>query len=165
MCKAAKYLQRLYAAGYWPATPNIKETHTTPQFLHEHLDWIIEKLRQIEKDINSLKRAARLNSTRMQKSMATLDDLVAAATDEDTKIDSLIALTTELKAKVDAIVSGSLTPEQQEKIDAAFAAISDNPDRIQAAIDANTDEEEPPVEEPPVEEPPAEEEPPVEPQF
>lgn len=70
--------------------------------------------------------------------MATLDDLVAAATAEDTKIDSLIALTAQLKAKVDEIVAGALTPDQQAKIDAAFAAISDNPDRIQAAIDANT---------------------------
>lgn len=70
--------------------------------------------------------------------MATLDDLVAAATAEDTKIDSLIALVQALKAKVDEIVAGMLTPEQQAKIDAAFAAIGDNPERIQAAIDANT---------------------------
>lgn len=75
---------------------------------------------------------------RLDKIMATLDDLVAAATAEDTKIDSLIALTAQLKAKVDEIVAGALTPDQQAKIDAAFAAISDNPDRIQAAIDANT---------------------------
>lgn len=70
------------------------------------------------------------------KIMATLDDLVAAATAEDTKIDSLIALVQALKAKVDAIPG--LTPEQQAQIDAAFAAIGDNPQRIQAAIDANT---------------------------
>jgi TolA-binding protein len=68
--------------------------------------------------------------------MATLDDLVAAASAEDTKIDSLIALVEALKAKVDAIPG--LTAEQQAQIDAAFASISDNPDRIQAAIDANT---------------------------
>lgn len=72
----------------------------------------------------------------LEKIMATLDDLVAAAAAEDTKIDSLIALVQALKAKVDAIPG--LTPEQQAQIDAAFASISDNPDRIQAAIDANT---------------------------
>lgn len=75
---------------------------------------------------------------RMETKMATLDDLVSAATAEDTKIDSLIALVQALKAKVDEVVAGTLTPEQQAKIDAAFAAIGDNPDRIQAAIDANT---------------------------
>lgn len=68
--------------------------------------------------------------------MATLDELVAAAQAEDTKLDSLIALVEALKAKIDAIPG--ITPEQQAKIDEAFAAISDNPDRIQAAIDANT---------------------------
>lgn len=70
--------------------------------------------------------------------MATLDELVAAAEAEDSKIDSLISLVETLKAKVDEIVAGALTPEQQAKLDAAFASISDNPDRIQAAIDANT---------------------------
>jgi len=70
--------------------------------------------------------------------MATLDDLVAAATSEDTKIDSLIALVVELKAQVDAIVSGELSAADQAKLDAAFAAITDNPQRIQDAIDANT---------------------------
>lgn len=68
--------------------------------------------------------------------MATLDELVAAAKAEDTKIDSLIALVVTLKAKIDAIPG--ITPEQQAQIDEAFAAISDNPDRIQAAIDENT---------------------------
>lgn len=92
----------------------------------------------IDARLVNLDWAVRLGNVKLENVMATLDDLVAAATNEDTKIDSLIALVQELKAKVDAIVSGELSPEQQAKLDAAFAAISDNPDRIQAALDANT---------------------------
>lgn len=76
--------------------------------------------------------------TKLEAIMATLDDLVAAAENEDTKLDSLIALTVEIKRKLDEALAGVLTPEQQAKVDAVFAAISDNPQRIQDAIDANT---------------------------
>ena len=86
--------------------------------------------------LSDIERALTRLDYRMEKIMATLDDLVAAAAAEDTKIDSLIALVVALKAKVDAIPG--LTAEQQAKIDAAFASITDNPDRIQQAIDANT---------------------------
>lgn len=101
-------------------------------------------------------RIAREITMRMEKIMATLEDLEAAAEAEDTKIDSLIALTAALKEQVDGALAGVLTPAQQAKVDKIFAAISDNPDRIQAAIDANTTPVEPPVEEPQVEEPPVE---------
>lgn len=93
------------------------------------LNWIIRRIDRIEDKSNRILH-------NQEKIMATVDDLVAAAQAEDTKIDSLIALVIALKAKVDAIPG--LTPEQQAAIDAAFASISDNPDRIQAAIDANT---------------------------
>lgn len=93
-------------------------------------------LQRIERTLGENHKALIEIERRSLKAMATLDDLVAAATAEDTKIDSLIALVQALKAKVDAIPG--LTPAQQAQIDAAFASISDNPDRIQAAIDANT---------------------------
>lgn len=101
------------------------------------LDWIIRRVARIEHKLNRLLESNHV-SHKLEKIMATLDDLVAAASNEDTKIDSLIALTAALKAKVDEALAGILTPEQQAKVDAAFAAISDNPDRIQQAIDANT---------------------------
>jgi len=119
----------------------------TTQHNHEHLLRIEKKIDLLAHQVVKLKHATRRwaagSEERDAKIMATLDDLVAAATDEDTKIDSLIALVVELKAKVDAIVSGELSPEQQAKLDAAFAAISDNPQRIQDAIDANTTPEPP----------------------
>lgn len=78
--------------------------------------------------------------------MATLDEVLATVTAEDTAIDSLVALVEGLKAQLDAVLSGELTPAQQAKVDAIFAAVTDNPDRIQAAIDANTPQ--PPTEPP-----------------
>lgn len=101
---------------------------------HDELHWLKERLSHVEEDISRLKNHLIIH--KLETIVATLDDLVAAAAAEDTKIDSLIALVEALKAKVDAIPG--LTPEQQAAIDAAFASISDNPDRIQAAIDANT---------------------------
>ncbi len=110
--------------------------------LHDDLLKIMDMVDRLAHQVEDLTersgRWAAESEERDKKLMATLDDLVAAASAEDTKIDSLIALVMELKAKVDAIVAGELTPAQQAQIDAAFAAISDNPDRIQAAIDANT---------------------------
>ena len=91
---------------------------------------------KLDKQFERVILAYQVNAGKVVKIMATLDQLVAAAQAEDTKIDSLIALTNELKAKIDAIPG--ITPEQQAQIDEAFAAISDNPERIQAAIDANT---------------------------
>lgn len=70
--------------------------------------------------------------------MATLDEILTTVTAEDTAIDSLIVLVQGLKAQLDSVLAGNLTPEQQAKVDAIFAAVTDNPDRIQAAIDANT---------------------------
>lgn len=61
-----------------------------------------------------------------------LDAMVASAEAEDTKIDSIIALLGQITKPLD------LTPEQQAKLDKITAAIGDNADRIQAAIDANT---------------------------
>lgn len=99
--------------------------------LDMRIGWLVRREARLSHKLNRL-------LDRSDNIMATLDDLVSAAAAEDTKIDSLIALVEALKAKVDAIVAGELSPEQQAKIDAAFASITDNPDRIQAAIDANT---------------------------
>ena len=92
--------------------------------------------------LSDIERALDRLTFRLERHMAKLDEdldkILASVTSEDTKLDSLIALTTELKRRVDEIVAGTVTPEQQAKLDAIFAAVADNPDRVQAAIDANT---------------------------
>lgn len=71
-----------------------------------------------------------------EKIIATLDDLVAVASADDIKIDEVLVVLVDIKARLDAALAGELSPEQQAKVDAVFAALADNPDRIQAAIDA-----------------------------
>jgi Spy/CpxP family protein refolding chaperone len=97
-----------------------------------------KRFERLENILRRIYIQGQLSWRKENEQMATLDELVEAAQAEDTKIDSLVALTERLHQKVLDALSGTLTPEQQAKIDEAFAAIADNPDRIQAAIDANT---------------------------
>jgi hypothetical protein len=93
-------------------------------------------LKEIIETRVELRDAIRQLSKRMNKHMAKIDDdldaLVAAAEAEDTKIDSLIELVKTMTQPL------GLNEEQQAKLDKALTAIKDNPDRIQAAIDAHT---------------------------
>ena len=68
--------------------------------------------------------------------MATLDDILAGATAESTKIDSLVVIVNNLVAQVKAIPG--LTPAQQTQIDAIASLVTSNTGKVQAAIDANT---------------------------
>lgn len=70
--------------------------------------------------------------------MATLDELVQAAHDEETVDDSIVALVTALKASVDAQTAGTLSAAQQAKVDEAFAAVTNNSKKIGDAVVANT---------------------------
>lgn len=76
--------------------------------------------------------------------MKTLDDVISDITDLSSKEDGLITLTSGIKAQLDAVTQGSLTPEQQAKVDAIFAAVEDRKTAVQAAIDANTPPASPP---------------------
>jgi hypothetical protein len=64
--------------------------------------------------------------------MATIDDILTGVTDESNLDDSIILLLTNLKAAVDAAKG------DQAKIDAAFAAITANKQKVSDAITANT---------------------------
>jgi hypothetical protein len=78
--------------------------------------------------------------------MATLDEMVAAASASSTKVDSLIALQVAQKAALDEALKGiTLSPEQQAKVDAVFAIDTGDAAKVQAALDANVA----PVVEPP----------------
>ena len=68
----------------------------------------------------------------------TLDDCLTDITDLKSKADGLIALTTNIKAQLDAITAGALTPAQQAKVDAVFAAVETRKTAVVTAIDANT---------------------------
>lgn len=76
-----------------------------------------------------------------------LDDLLAEVTAHNTVDDSLIALTGEIHRKLDEALSGVvLPPAVKAKVEAIFKAVSDEREKVAAAVLANTDQEEPPVE-------------------
>jgi hypothetical protein len=70
--------------------------------------------------------------------MITLDDVLNDVTDETTKIDSLGTFVAGLKQQVADALAGVLTPAQQTKVDAIFAAVETNKAKVVAAMDANT---------------------------
>lgn len=75
---------------------------------------------------------------KMEKIMATLDEILADVTDEGTKIDSLGTLIAGLKQQIaDALAGTTLPPAVQAKVDAVFAGVQANKGKVQAALDAN----------------------------
>lgn len=68
----------------------------------------------------------------------TLDATLADVQSESTVIDGLITLTAGIKSQLDAVLAGALTPDQQAKVDAIFAAVEENKEKVSAAITANT---------------------------
>ena len=75
---------------------------------------------------------------RTKKMAKSLDDIISDITDLRSRTAGLITLTNGIKAQLDAILAGTLTPEQQAKVDAIFQAVEDDKTDVQAAIDANT---------------------------
>jgi hypothetical protein len=78
-----------------------------------------------------------------EKMMATLDEVLAGVTEENTKVDSLLALLAGIKQQLDDALASPgagtiLPPDVQAKVDAIFAAVTDAKTKVQAAIDANT---------------------------
>ncbi len=68
----------------------------------------------------------------------TLDQVLQSVTDESTLDDSIIALLQGIKAQLDAVLAGGLSPENQAKVDAIFAAAEANKAKVSAAVTANT---------------------------
>jgi hypothetical protein len=73
------------------------------------------------------------------KVMATLDELVQLGTDIKAAVAPLPQAVNDLEAKITAALSGVLTPEQQAKVDAAFADFKEAMDSVTAAVTDATD--------------------------
>lgn len=67
--------------------------------------------------------------------MTTLTDILNVVETSNTRTESLISLVAGLRSQVAAIPN--LTLEQQGQIEAVFAAVTAESDRVQAALDAN----------------------------
>lgn len=70
----------------------------------------------------------------LRKIMASLDDLLADAQAESTADDSIIALLQSVQQQLNAITAGSLTPEQQAKVDQVFSILEANKAKVTAAV-------------------------------
>lgn len=74
-----------------------------------------------------------------EKIMATLDQVLAEVTEENTLIDSLSTLIDGLHTQVTDALSGTTLPAPvQAKVDAIFTAAENNKAKLTAAVKANT---------------------------
>ena len=84
-----------------------------------------------------LQLAAMCRDPLEERIVKTLDEVLAAVAPLGNKIDSLVALVGGLKQQLADALSGTLTPEQQQKVDAVFDAVAQDAAKVQAALDAN----------------------------
>ena len=104
---------------------------TPPYHHHPEINTVIILLNKILALVQGLTKE-------VSKFMVTLDQVVSDVSDESTVVDSLVALTAGIKAQLDAALLGVLTPGDQAKVDAIFAAVEAEKAKVAAAITANT---------------------------
>lgn len=75
---------------------------------------------------------------RLEKIMATLDEVLSEVTDESGRLDSIQALIDGIKQQLaDALSGTTLPPAVQSKVDAVFAGLTTNKGKIDTALNAN----------------------------
>lgn len=80
-----------------------------------------------------------LINTKIENMAQTLDEVLQAVTDESTVDDSIIALLNGISQQLkDALAGATLSPESQAKVDAIFAGINQNKQKVADAVTANT---------------------------
>jgi hypothetical protein len=90
------------------------------------------RLSAVHRKLNSVLNILQVQRDQGEKMAKTLDDILQGVQDESTVDDSIVTLVTNLKAAVDA-AGGN-----QAKIDAAFAQITANKQKVADAVTANT---------------------------
>jgi hypothetical protein len=69
--------------------------------------------------------------------MITLDDILNATTEQSGVDDSIITLLTGIHKQLVDVLAGGFTEQQQAKVEAIFAAVKANKDKVAAAVVAN----------------------------
>ncbi len=100
-------------------------------------DYTLQNIESLTRDVA---RDVRTLLKRMERAMATFDEVLAEVTAQGSRLDSLDALIEGLRKQVADAVSGQLTPEQQKAVDDIFAAAKENTARIDKAFDDNVEE-------------------------
>lgn len=103
--------------------------------IHHHIDLSP----QLALRLSSMSRKLELIVQQQETIMATLDQVLADITEENTRLDSIAALIGGLRQQLaDALSGANLPPEVQAKVDAIFTAAEANKGKIDDALNANT---------------------------
>lgn len=95
-------------------------------------DRVVQALARIEAALAQQKQT-------LGAAMATLDEVLTDVEAEGTQIDGLSTLTAGLKQQLaDALAGVTLSPAVQAKVDAVFAGVEANKQKVVDAINANT---------------------------
>jgi hypothetical protein len=122
---------RIFEGDWREGTERRKQTS---QDIHLYLHGVgLGDAAGISQKLDLVLTALGVIKTQETQIMASLDELVTAVAAESTIDDSIIALLQSLKAQI-----GVLSPADQAKVDAAFAAATANAAKIGDAVTANT---------------------------
>lgn len=103
-----------------------KTTHEIAMW--QALDWLIRREARQSDKLNRILE-------NQEKIMASIDDLVAAATQESNDEDSVLAVLVTIQKQLADVLSGAtLPPDVQTKVDALFAEAQANSAKLAAAI-------------------------------
>ena len=98
------------------------------------MDFVVHRLNHIEVKLDFI-------IERLDKMSATIDQVLQDVSDESTLEDSIITLLEAIKAQLDAALANTTIPaDVQTKIDAVFAGLEANKQKVADAIKANTPE-------------------------
>lgn len=82
----------------------------------------------------------RLNARRLEKIMATVDEVLAAVQAQKTTITSMATLLSGIRARLNAALAGELSATAQAKLDEAMSELQGNTRAISDAVLANDDD-------------------------
>jgi len=82
----------------------------------------------------------RLNARRLEKIMATVDEVLAAVQAQKTEITSMATLLSGIRARLNAALAGELSATAQAKLDEAMSELQGNTRAITDAVLANDDD-------------------------
>lgn len=95
----------------------------------EKVEWLIKTIQPMIERIDE----------RIEKMGNTLDDVLAIVEATSTVEDSIITLLTGIKKQLDEVLAAGGTPsDQQAKIDAIFAKVTENKQKLSDVVVANT---------------------------
>jgi chromosome segregation ATPase len=127
-----------------------------PLMLITSTEWnaLVSMIEDISRTVQRLDQNQQAAINMRAQMAQSLDDIITDIADLGTKEDGLVALVHGLKDQLAAVIPpGTLTAEQQAKVDQIFAAVEQRKAAIQAALDEGTPPSPPQSDTPPADAP------------